>query len=180
MRWRRLLLNFSGNWLPSRSLFSRFQGSFRLPAFRHFFLCFVASFTIFSFDPSIANAVRAAFMNMDIDYTVVNPGEFEVPKPITQKKVAMLRMFGVTSDGHSVCANVFGFLPYMYVPVLRQFGQGDDYEKCNTLRKVLNVRACRLVSPPPPPSLMFLVGSASTRSYARGRTGRRLHFASRY
>jgi DNA polymerase elongation subunit (family B) len=81
-------------------------------------------------------------MQMDLDYTVVNPDDYNLPKPIPQKKVAMVRMFGVTDEGQSVCANVFGVRPYMYAPVLRQFGNGEDYEKCKLLMNVLNVRGC--------------------------------------
>lgn len=37
----------------------------------------------------------------------------------------ILRMFGVTEDGHSIMANVTGFPPYFYVPVPRGFDASD-------------------------------------------------------
>ncbi|GJJ11212.1 hypothetical protein Clacol_005444 [Clathrus columnatus] len=41
----------------------------------------------------------------------------------TQDTDMPLRMFGVTKDGHSVMANVRGFLPYFYVPAPRDFSE---------------------------------------------------------
>ena len=48
--------------------------------------------------------------------------------------VPVLRMFGVTSKGNSVCAHVHGFLPYFFVPAPRGFSEGD----CETFRRELN------------------------------------------
>ena len=31
--------------------------------------------------------------------------------------IPIMRMFGVTADGHSVCCHVHGFAPYLFVPV---------------------------------------------------------------
>ena len=46
----------------------------------------------------------------------------------------IIRMFGVTRNGNSVCAHIHGFLPYFYVPAPRGFSE----EHCSILRKALN------------------------------------------
>ncbi|TNN12526.1 DNA polymerase delta catalytic subunit [Schistosoma japonicum] len=42
------------------------------------------------------------------------PGAAQSPVPI-------IRLFGVTESGHSVCAHVHGFVPYFYVPAPKDF-----------------------------------------------------------
>jgi len=34
----------------------------------------------------------------------------------SQAKVPIIRMFGVTDNGNSVCCHIHGFAPYFYVP----------------------------------------------------------------
>lgn len=34
----------------------------------------------------------------------------------SQGKVPIIRMFGVTDNGNSVCCHIHGFAPYFYVP----------------------------------------------------------------
>ena len=48
--------------------------------------------------------------------------------------VPVLRMFGVTRNGNSVCAHVHGFLPYLFVPAPRGFSE----EHCAVFRSALN------------------------------------------
>ena len=48
--------------------------------------------------------------------------------------VPVLRMFGVTRNGNSVCAHVHGFLPYLFVPAPRGFSE----EHCAAFRSALN------------------------------------------
>lgn len=43
----------------------------------------------------------------------------------SQGQVPIVRMFGVTMDGHSVLCNVHGFLPYYYIPAPSNFQQSD-------------------------------------------------------
>jgi DNA polymerase delta subunit 1 len=61
----------------------------------------------------LAGKGALVFQNMDVDYTHGNPirgmpGNTVGPVPI-------VRVFGVTGEGHSVLVNVHGFLPYLYV-----------------------------------------------------------------
>lgn len=73
------------------------------------------------------------FQQIDIDHYIGRaiagmPGAQSGPVPI-------LRMFGVTSAGNSICAHVHGFLPYFYVPA-----PSDSFrdEHCVVFRDRLN------------------------------------------
>ena len=46
----------------------------------------------------------------------------------------VIRMFGITMEGHSVCAHIHGFTPYFYVPAPKGFPP----DRCETFRKDLN------------------------------------------
>lgn len=73
------------------------------------------------------------FQQIDIDHYVGDPipgmpGAQSGPVPI-------VRMFGVTMSGNSVCAHVRGFHPYFYVPVGEN---GFLEEQCSAFRNNLN------------------------------------------
>ncbi|CAI8054471.1 DNA polymerase delta catalytic subunit [Geodia barretti] len=73
------------------------------------------------------------FQQIDIDYYV---GASTVPgmPGMGTGPVPVLRMFGVTSDGNSVCSHIHGFLPYFFVPAPRDFST----QHCATFRSALN------------------------------------------
>uniref|UniRef100_A0A669DQM7 DNA polymerase n=1 Tax=Oreochromis niloticus TaxID=8128 RepID=A0A669DQM7_ORENI len=65
-----------------------------------------------SLDPSSDILV---FQQIDLDYYLAGmPGQ-------SQGKVPIIRMFGVTDNGNSVCCHVHGFAPYFYVPAPNGF-----------------------------------------------------------
>ena len=72
------------------------------------------------------------FQQIDIDHYIGGvvagmPGAQRGPVPI-------LRMFGVTAEGNSICAHIHGFLPYFFVPAPLNFRP----EHCKTFREQLN------------------------------------------
>lgn len=67
-------------------------------------------------DPSSDTLV---FQQIDLDYYL---GETVAGMPgQSQGKVPIIRMFGVTDNGNSVCCHVHGFAPYFYVPAPNGF-----------------------------------------------------------
>uniref|UniRef100_A0A665UYF6 DNA polymerase n=1 Tax=Echeneis naucrates TaxID=173247 RepID=A0A665UYF6_ECHNA len=77
-------------------------------------------------DPSSDNLV---FQQTDLDYYLGNavagmPGQ-------VQGKVPIIRMFGVTDKGNSVCCHIHGFAPYFYVPAPSGFTSDylDDFKR---------------------------------------------------
>ena len=53
------------------------------------------------------------FMQVDIDNYSANPDRNYTNEKTSQ--VAVVQMFGITPEGHSVVAHVHGFMPYFYV-----------------------------------------------------------------
>ncbi|XP_062512601.1 DNA polymerase delta catalytic subunit-like [Corticium candelabrum] len=87
-----------------------------------------------SIDPSTQDVI---FQQLEVDHYIGNhvdnmPGPQEGPTSI-------IRMFGITMDGISVCAHVHGFTPYFYVPAPRGFKAED----CETFRRDLDYAIMR-------------------------------------
>ena len=83
-----------------------------------------------SIDPS---SDSVTFQQIEIDHYI---GEHIPGMPGVQSgSVPILRMFGVTMEGNSVCAHIHGFLPYFYVPAP---SESFTNEHCDHLRQVLN------------------------------------------
>ncbi|KAH7292764.1 hypothetical protein KP509_29G084300 [Ceratopteris richardii] len=72
------------------------------------------------FDFKLQNIV---FQQLDIDYIIGESNKQLTPQ--RSGPVAILRMFGVTTEGHSVCCNVHGFQPYFYISCPDGMGPDD-------------------------------------------------------
>lgn len=61
----------------------------------------------------------------------------------SQGKAPIVRMFGVTDNGNSVCCHIHGFAPYFYVPAPngKNFN-GFKKTKQNELHNNLNNNTC--------------------------------------
>uniref|UniRef100_A0A8C2XJA7 DNA polymerase n=1 Tax=Cyclopterus lumpus TaxID=8103 RepID=A0A8C2XJA7_CYCLU len=72
------------------------------------------------------------FQQIDLDYYLVAgmPGQL-------QEKVPIIRMFGVTDSGNSVCCHIHGFAPYFYVPAPSGFTSDDLGEFKRELNSVV-------------------------------------------
>lgn len=76
--------------------------------------------------PSPASSSMLVFQWIDIDYYTENPrressmlaseffGGVEAPAA-SNEPLAVLRLYGITQEGQSVCCHIHGFLPYFYV-----------------------------------------------------------------
>jgi len=85
---------------------------------------------------------ETVFQQMDCDYHIVSNPTSEILKQLGshESKIPVIRLFGVTAEGHSVLANVYGFMPYFYVPVPPEFKSMDEYLVCRIVKDSLNVR----------------------------------------
>ena len=60
------------------------------------------------------------FQQLDVDHYIDSTPMLNMPAP--EGGVApILRMYGLTSEGHSIVCHVHGFLPYFYVHAIRGF-----------------------------------------------------------
>ena len=73
------------------------------------------------------------FQQMDLDYYLGDP--MEGMPGAKEGVVPIIRMFGVTQEGHSVLAHVHGFLPYFYVQAPSESFSDED---CATFRSSLD------------------------------------------
>jgi DNA polymerase elongation subunit (family B) len=90
---------------------------------RILFLCLLrfALWEIFKLHNSHFLTSRTVFQQLDIDYIIGQPHEMLGQERRSKGQAAILRMFGVTEDGHSVCVHVHGFNPYFYCAVPETF-----------------------------------------------------------
>ena len=86
-------------------------------------------------DPPQISAGRdkVIFQQIDIDHYIGEP--LEGMPGARNGPVPIVRMYGVTMEGNSVCAHVHGFLPYFYVPAP---SESFTNEHCDTFRRTLN------------------------------------------
>jgi len=63
------------------------------------------------------------FQQLDIDY-IIGESHREI-LPHSTGQAAILRIFGVTQEGYSVCCLVHGFQPYFYISCLDGMGPDD-------------------------------------------------------
>uniref|UniRef100_A0A672G6Q5 DNA polymerase delta catalytic subunit n=1 Tax=Salarias fasciatus TaxID=181472 RepID=A0A672G6Q5_SALFA len=83
-------------------------------------------------DPSSDTLV---FQQIDLDHYM---GETVAGMPgQSQGKVPIIRMFGVTDSGNSVCCHIHGFAPYFYVPAPSGFTSADLSEFKRELNSVV-------------------------------------------
>ncbi|XP_031279112.1 DNA polymerase delta catalytic subunit [Pistacia vera] len=71
----------------------------------------------------VAQSHNIIFQQLDIDY-VIGESHREL-LPHSSGPAAIIRMFGVTREGHSVCCNVHGFEPYFYISCPPGMGPDD-------------------------------------------------------
>ena len=74
------------------------------------------------------------FQQLDIDYIIGEPHPMLGERRRAMGPAAMLRIFGVTAGGNSMCVHVHGFEPYFYAKVPESFKE----EQCEGFRKNLN------------------------------------------
>ena len=60
---------------------------------------------------------RISFMQVDLDDYNGKPNRKHGGTQNQNAEVPVLRMYGITSEGHSVLAHIHGFAPYFYCPV---------------------------------------------------------------
>ncbi|XP_044469856.1 DNA polymerase delta catalytic subunit-like isoform X2 [Mangifera indica] len=70
----------------------------------------------------VSQSQNIIFQQLDIDY-VIGESHKEL-LPHSSGPAAIIRIFGVTREGHSVCCNVHGFEPYFYISC--PLGMGPD------------------------------------------------------
>ncbi|XP_034213465.1 DNA polymerase delta catalytic subunit isoform X2 [Prunus dulcis] len=78
--------------------------------------------------PSISHAYSSAsrsiaFQQLEIDYVVGDSNRELLPN--WSGSAAIIRIFGVTKEGHSVCCHVHGFEPYFYISCPPGMGPDD-------------------------------------------------------
>jgi DNA polymerase delta subunit 1 len=111
------------------------------------------------------------FQQLEVDYNVAQPNTAFYPTDL--KEVPIIRMFGVTEQGCSVCTFVHGFEPYFYVEGPTSFSPDDCEPLVEELNKALagkdrsnNPRQCLAVQIENKQSIMYYQ-SAKARPFLK-------------
>ena len=68
------------------------------------------------------------FQQLDVDHYIDSNSHAMLDLPAPEGGVApILRMFGLTMEGHSVLCHIHGFLPYFYVQAMKGFKVGKEH-----------------------------------------------------
>ncbi|XP_053671601.1 DNA polymerase delta catalytic subunit [Anopheles nili] len=78
---------------------------------------------------------KLVFQQIDIDHYIGQP--LAGMPGVQNGPVPVMRMFGVTMEGNSVCAHVHGFLPYLYLAAPRGFNKSHLAEFRKALDRVV-------------------------------------------
>ncbi|KAK9292029.1 hypothetical protein L1049_019983 [Liquidambar formosana] len=71
----------------------------------------------------LSQSQNIIFQQLDIDYVIGDSHKELMPN--SSGAAAIIRIFGVTREGHSVCCNVHGFEPYFYISCPPGMGPDD-------------------------------------------------------
>ncbi|KAF5180820.1 Dna polymerase delta catalytic subunit, partial [Thalictrum thalictroides] len=71
----------------------------------------------------VSQTSNIIFQQLEIDYVIGERNKEFLPN--SSGPAAILRIFGVTREGHSVCCNVHGFEPYLYMSCPPGMGPDD-------------------------------------------------------
>ncbi|XP_043698298.1 DNA polymerase delta catalytic subunit [Telopea speciosissima] len=82
----------------------------------------------------VSQSQSIIFQQLEIDYVIGDSRKELMPN--SSGAAAILRIFGVTREGHSVCCHVHGFEPYFYVSCPPGMGPDD----ISRLHQILEVR----------------------------------------
>ncbi|KAK9110336.1 hypothetical protein Sjap_018396 [Stephania japonica] len=82
----------------------------------------------------LSQSCNIVFQQLEIDYVIGESHKELVPN--SSGPAAILRIFGVTREGHSVCCKVHGFEPYFYISCL----PGMDPDDISRLDQTLEAR----------------------------------------
>ncbi|KAK1371435.1 Dna polymerase delta catalytic subunit [Heracleum sosnowskyi] len=72
----------------------------------------------------LSYSTNILFQELEVDY-VIGESHKEFLPDSSSGPAAIIRMFGVTKEGHSVCCNVHGFEPYFYASCPKGTGPDD-------------------------------------------------------
>ncbi|EDM07474.1 polymerase (DNA directed), delta 1, catalytic subunit, isoform CRA_a [Rattus norvegicus] len=92
--------------------------------------------TPLALDPSTEPLI---FQQLEIDHYVGTSPPLPEGPPASRNSVPILRAFGVTDEGFSVCCHIHGFAPYFYTPAPPGFGA----EHLSELQRELNAAISR-------------------------------------